>query len=62
MLDLCKVDSLSAFKTKIANIPVLSKEEEYALTMDYYTNRSKESAHKLVVHNLKFVHYTVPHK
>lgn len=51
--------SLEAFASQIRGIPVLSREEEYALAVDYYENKNPNSAEKLVIHNLRYVYSLV---
>lgn len=46
---------LSAYIKEIQKYPLLTKEEEHALAVDYYENKTKESLQKLVTHNLRFV-------
>ena len=48
-------DSLSVFMREMEKHPLLSKEEEYALTVKYYEDEDLEAANKLVVSNLRFV-------
>ncbi|MBC6415078.1 MAG: sigma-70 family RNA polymerase sigma factor [Bdellovibrionales bacterium] len=46
---------LQNYMAHISKIPVLSKEEEYKLTVDYYETRDPEIAKKIIQSNLRFV-------
>ncbi len=46
---------LSTYIKEIQKYPLLSREEEHALAVDYFENKTKESLQKLVTHNLRFV-------
>ncbi len=48
-------EPLGIFLKEIEKYPVLSKEEEYKLAVEYYENKDLESANTLVVSNLRFV-------
>ena len=48
-------DSMDSYLVEINRFPQLTREEEYDLSVDYYENGNLESAHKLVVSNLRFV-------
>ena len=52
-------DSLDAYLQRISDIPVLSREEEYALAVEYKTKQSLEAAQQLILSNLKFVAHVV---
>lgn len=36
--------------------PILTREEEHSLAVDFYENRNEESAKKLILHSLRYVH------
>ena len=46
---------LSTYIKEIQKYPLLTKEEEHKLAVDYFENKTKESLQKLVTHNLRFV-------
>ena len=46
---------LNTFLAQIKDYPLLSKEEEKSLAINYYENNDLNSANKLVVSNLRFV-------
>ncbi|MEM7009713.1 MAG: sigma-70 family RNA polymerase sigma factor, partial [Thermodesulfobacteriota bacterium] len=48
-------EPLNIFLKEIDKYPVLSKEEEYELAVDYYETKDLEAANTLVVSNLRFV-------
>jgi len=58
-MDILKATSLHSIKAKIYSIPILTYEEELLLTTDYYTNKNKESANKIVLHNIRQVYIIV---
>ncbi|MCY4321050.1 MAG: sigma-70 family RNA polymerase sigma factor [Bdellovibrionaceae bacterium] len=47
--------ALQNYMARISKIPVLSKDEEYKLTVAYYETRDSEIAKKLIQSNLRFV-------
>lgn len=47
--------SLSRYISMVNSIPMLSREEEEFLTNDYYTNKTKKSAEKLILSHLRLV-------
>ncbi len=46
---------LSSYIKEVQKYPLLTKEEEKALAVDYFENKTKESLQRLVTHNLRFV-------
>ncbi|MPV86494.1 RNA polymerase sigma factor RpoH [Ostreibacterium oceani] len=50
-------DDIGSYFSKISKIPVLTKEEEQALTHELYYNNSIEAARTLILHHLRFVVY-----
>ena len=52
---LASKNGLDLYFQQIANLPVLSREEEKALALRWYNERDREAGQKLVVSNLKFV-------
>lgn len=48
-------DSLEVYLNQIKKFPLLTKEEEYELTVDYYENKNVKSAQKVIVSYLRLV-------
>ena len=48
-------NSLSSYFLEINRFPVLSAKEEYELAIKYYNENDLDSAHRLIVSNLRFV-------
>lgn len=48
-------ESIESYLADIGRFPLLTKDEEYALAVDYQKTRDLDAAHKLVTSNLRFV-------
>lgn len=53
----CFSSSPNYFYDFVKSIPILTAEEEYELFEDYRVKECLEAAHKLVLHNLRYVHF-----
>lgn len=62
MESILKLDSLQAIQYIINTIPILTREEEDALLLDYSKNKSKAIAEKIVCNNIKLVYNLVVSK
>lgn len=62
MNSIFKTDSLQALQYTIKTIPVLTNEEESSLLLDYYNNKSKVVAEKIICNNIKLVYNLVVNK
>ena len=52
---IAKTTSLNMFLKDIDNYPLLNKDEEYSLAVQYYEDDDLDAANRLVVSNLRFV-------